>query len=140
MKANGCVADGKLDRTKLTPLSRDGQPRPPQHPLGKPVRGGPEWFLAMDRNGDGDVSAREFTGPADVFDKLDLDKDGLLSRGRGRGKFRSSQSAYCCEVGQRLAPQSTRNEAAHGFECHSKSAAASLAEQVTYLTEPLPLR
>ncbi|HEY1189183.1 MAG TPA: hypothetical protein VGE74_16135, partial [Gemmata sp.] len=25
----------------------------------------------MDRNGDGDVSKREFTGPADVFDTFD---------------------------------------------------------------------
>lgn len=34
---------------------------------------------AMDRNGDGDVSRREFTGAADLFDKLDGDEDGLLS-------------------------------------------------------------
>jgi hypothetical protein len=33
----------------------------------------------MDRNGDGYVSRREFTGPADVFNRLDLDRDGLLS-------------------------------------------------------------
>ena len=33
----------------------------------------------MDRNVDGDVSRREFTGQVDVFNKLDLDKDGLLS-------------------------------------------------------------
>ena len=43
------------------------------------VRRGPAWFRAMDRNGDGDTSRREFTGPADVFDKWDTDKDGLLS-------------------------------------------------------------
>lgn len=32
----------------------------------------------MDRNGDGDVSRREFIGPPEVFDQLDLDWDGLL--------------------------------------------------------------
>lgn len=43
------------------------------------VRRGPAWFQAMDKNGDGDVSRREFTGQAEVFDKLDVDKDGLLN-------------------------------------------------------------
>lgn len=32
-----------------------------------------------DRNGDGDVSCREFTGPASAFERLDVDRDGLLS-------------------------------------------------------------
>lgn len=32
----------------------------------------------MDRNRDGDVSRREFLGPKAQFDRLDLDKDGLL--------------------------------------------------------------
>jgi Ca2+-binding EF-hand superfamily protein len=38
-----------------------------------------EWFRKMDRNGDGDVSAKEFLGPPEVFRKLDLDGDGLIS-------------------------------------------------------------
>ncbi|MBP3953743.1 EF-hand domain-containing protein [Gemmata sp. G18] len=80
LTAAGCVTNGALDRTKLprqfvAVVSR-GQPAAP---LGRAPRPGPAWFKAMDRNGDGDVSRREFTGPADVFDKLDLDKDGLLS-------------------------------------------------------------
>lgn len=41
---------------------------------------GPKWFVHMDTNGDGDVSRREFIGPAEAFDKLDADRDGLLSR------------------------------------------------------------
>ncbi len=40
---------------------------------------GPDWFLRMDRNYDGDVSFREFLGTRAVFDRLDLDHDGLLS-------------------------------------------------------------
>jgi Ca2+-binding EF-hand superfamily protein len=39
---------------------------------------GPEWFLKMDRNHDGDVSRREFLGPRAEFDRLDRDQDGLI--------------------------------------------------------------
>jgi Ca2+-binding EF-hand superfamily protein len=40
---------------------------------------GPEWFRKMDRNGDGDVSRREFLGSAELFRKIDTDGDGLIS-------------------------------------------------------------
>jgi Ca2+-binding EF-hand superfamily protein len=40
---------------------------------------GPVWFQRMDRNRDGDVSAREFLGAAEIFQRLDTDQDGLLS-------------------------------------------------------------
>lgn len=40
---------------------------------------GPLWFRLMDRNGDGDVSAREFLGTAEEFQRLDRDGDGLIS-------------------------------------------------------------
>jgi hypothetical protein len=47
-----------------------------------PVRprasGGPPWFAKMDRNGDGDVSQREFLGPPELFSRLDADANGLL--------------------------------------------------------------
>jgi Ca2+-binding EF-hand superfamily protein len=39
----------------------------------------PLWFLQMDRNRDGDVSAREFLGTAAAFSRIDLDHDGLIS-------------------------------------------------------------
>jgi Ca2+-binding EF-hand superfamily protein len=38
----------------------------------------PVWFVAMDRNHDGDVSAREFLGTSDQFRHFDADGDGLI--------------------------------------------------------------
>ncbi len=42
-------------------------------------KGGPAWFNNMDRNRDGEVSAREFLGPPAAFQKLDTDANGVLS-------------------------------------------------------------
>lgn len=39
---------------------------------------GPDWFRAMDRNRDGDVSPREFPGSKALFNKIDHDRNGLL--------------------------------------------------------------
>jgi Ca2+-binding EF-hand superfamily protein len=43
------------------------------------VTRGPHWFQKMDRNRDGDVSAKEFLGSLDRFRELDADGDGLIS-------------------------------------------------------------
>ena len=60
---------------------------PPGQPAGPNVigprnlaagRGGPRWFQRMDRNGDGDVSPREFLPGAERFRELDTDGDGLI--------------------------------------------------------------
>jgi Ca2+-binding EF-hand superfamily protein len=50
----------------------------PKATAAPPARG-PAWFRAMDRNGDGFVSAHEFLGPPELFAKLDLDGDGRIS-------------------------------------------------------------
>ena len=39
---------------------------------------GPAWFVRMDRNGDGDVSRREFPGDDGQFKKLDRNNDGFV--------------------------------------------------------------
>jgi Ca2+-binding EF-hand superfamily protein len=43
------------------------------------TRTGPAWFQRMDRNGDGDVSDREFLGGLALFKRLDRNGDGLIS-------------------------------------------------------------
>ena len=76
----GCLVDGKVDLSRL--------PRqilvtislgPPDSPLGKIQRQGPDWFLSMDRNLDGDVSPAEFVGGDEAFQSLDADGDQLLT-------------------------------------------------------------
>jgi Ca2+-binding EF-hand superfamily protein len=89
--ASGCLRDGALDRSLLPRQLRGVVSR------GRPLTGrapptrGPGWFRAMDRNGDSDVSRREFLGSDEDFRRLDADSDGLISaaeaeRGQGAPK------------------------------------------------------
>jgi Ca2+-binding EF-hand superfamily protein len=41
---------------------------------------GPDWFVRMDRNGDGDVTLKEFLGTEEQFRKLDRNGDGFIDR------------------------------------------------------------
>jgi Ca2+-binding EF-hand superfamily protein len=60
-----------------------GVPIPASARRSQPKRGdasgAPRWFQAMDRNGDGVLSPREFVGPPEVFRKLDANGDGVIS-------------------------------------------------------------
>ncbi len=80
VRAAGAVTDGALDPARLPQhaVVTIGRGRPsPELPA--PARSGPEWFRAMDRNGDGDVSAAAFLGAGAAFNRLDADGNGLLS-------------------------------------------------------------
>jgi Ca2+-binding EF-hand superfamily protein len=90
-----------LDRNNDAVLDRDELPRqfhltlaqgPPavslmteqgrmtaERPNPRPTVAGPLWFRKLDRNGDGDLSRREFPGTDEAFRKLDADGDGLIS-------------------------------------------------------------
>ena len=43
-----------------------------------PAKEIPRWFTLMDTSGDGVISAREFLGEQEQFEKLDANKDGFL--------------------------------------------------------------
>jgi Ca2+-binding EF-hand superfamily protein len=57
---------------KVARFPGDEPPRPER-------REGPLWHRRMDRNGDGDVSRREFLGTDEEFKEIDTDGDGLIS-------------------------------------------------------------
>ncbi|MBP3957580.1 EF-hand domain-containing protein [Gemmata sp. G18] len=59
------------------PVPFGAAPKP--KPLLPRAARGPAWFRAMDKNGDGYVSAREFIGAPDLFTKLDTNGDGRIS-------------------------------------------------------------
>ncbi len=79
LQAAGCLADGHLKAASLPrQLTATVSLGRPTSSLGEHERHGPEWFTAMDRNLDGDVSRREFLGPIDAFGRLDADRDDLI--------------------------------------------------------------
>jgi Ca2+-binding EF-hand superfamily protein len=73
--AQGPVVNNPLP-PNLAVMARAARPAPPP----RPVTAGPLWFRKMDRNGDGDVSRREFPGTDEEFAAIDTDGDGLISR------------------------------------------------------------
>ncbi|WP_254513475.1 EF-hand domain-containing protein [Anatilimnocola floriformis] len=83
----GAIQDGQLDLSKLpTTIVITASAGYPQSVLGVSHRSGPAWFLAMDRNLDGEVSRREFTGPAAAFTRLDTNGDDILSEAEATAK------------------------------------------------------
>lgn len=79
---DGQLAADEVPRRVQCVLSRGPAPTLPDPrsatALQRPTPRGPAWFQRMDRNGDGDVSAREFLGRPEDFQRLDADADGLI--------------------------------------------------------------
>lgn len=65
---------------------------PSQPPEPRTFRDAPAWFRAMDRNGDGDISRREFVGSDAEFRQLDRDGDGLISLDEARAASQSGST------------------------------------------------
>jgi Ca2+-binding EF-hand superfamily protein len=73
-------------RTVVEPIPVGVLVAPPRQPAtdGSASPAVPAWFTKMDRNGDGEVSLREFVGPIELFRKLDRNGDGLISPDEAR--------------------------------------------------------
>ena len=69
----------ELARPGLIPNSQTMMQQGSNSPVLQGSTDGPEWFRRMDLNQDGDVSRREFLGPASDFTRFDTDRDGALS-------------------------------------------------------------
>lgn len=59
---------------RVVAAGRGPAPAPPA----APNNGAPEWFTRMDRNGDGDVTLKEFLGDEAEFKQLDTNSDGFI--------------------------------------------------------------
>ncbi|MEW4453728.1 EF-hand domain-containing protein [Bremerella sp. JC817] len=79
-QAAGIIVDGRLVIDRLPKQLRIVVSQGPCQQLTDPGQTqGPTWFQALDRNGDGQISAAEFPGTADKFARLDRDGDGVIS-------------------------------------------------------------
>jgi Ca2+-binding EF-hand superfamily protein len=85
LDGDGCISRNEIPR-RLQLIISHGRPAsnspaaaPAVSPVVSKARAGPLWFRKMDRNGDGDVSRKEFLGTDEDFDRIDTDHDGLIS-------------------------------------------------------------
>jgi Ca2+-binding EF-hand superfamily protein len=84
LKAAGCTSGEDVDLVKAPAVVMMVASRGYPASFGRATTADIEWFRKMDRNSDGDISRREFSGAIEVFSKLDLDHDGLISPDEAR--------------------------------------------------------
>ena len=85
LENSGCVEGGRVIGSKIpNVVLLSVSAGPSVNLLGSPEMNLPDWFTALDRNKDGDISRREFSGSDEIWRTLDKDADGLLSSEEGR--------------------------------------------------------
>lgn len=65
-----------------------------------PATAGPAWFNKMDRNEDGELSPREFLGPAEAFQRLDANQDGLVDAGEAATANAATAASSAAEASE----------------------------------------
>jgi Ca2+-binding EF-hand superfamily protein len=70
--SQGPTADVQLAAGAVIPL-------PAAQPAAPEAAKGPLWFRKMDRNGDGEISLREWLGSKEDFRRIDTNGDGIIS-------------------------------------------------------------
>lgn len=82
--SDGMIANQELPTEIQVMIAQGGQSRGGTVVQSSPVdingrrTGGMKWFTSMDRNGDGDVTLREFLGTPEKFRDLDTNADGFI--------------------------------------------------------------
>ncbi len=100
----------EFERGIFNPFGTPDRPANPQQPqtvvaTAKPRAVGPIWFQRWDRNNDGDITFREFLGPRDDFERLDVDADDLIDPKEAEEVVRGQGS----EVGETAATRGLTN-------------------------------
>lgn len=79
IESEGCTQEEKFVRDRLPyQIRMIASLGRPVMLMGKPKRTGPGWFLAMDRNNDGEVSKGEFIGEPAHFLTIDADHNDFI--------------------------------------------------------------